>query len=127
MTPKQRVILTQLQLTGLGIIFLGFGIAWKETWLMIFGIILGLYGLARLFVLKKLMDQSEQQGSQGQDQIQSTTKQTNDQDQDGKEEYEPDEWESKLESYLEKRYDNKHIHFDDPQNETKSNLNKTNQ
>lgn len=127
MTPKQRVILTQLQLTGLGVIFLGFGIAWKETWLMIFGIILGLYGLARLFVLKKLMDQSEQQGSQGQDQTQSTTKQANDQDQDDKEEYEPDEWESKLESYLEKRYDNKNIHFDDLQNETKSNLNKHDQ
>lgn len=125
MTPKQRVILTQLQLTGLGIIFLGFGIAWKETWLIIFGVILGLYGLARLFVLKKLMDQSEQQDPQGQDQTQATTKQTD--DQDNKEEYERDEWESKLESYLEKRYDNKHIHFDDHQNETKSNLNKTNQ
>ena len=120
MTPKQRVILTQLQLTGLGVIFLGFGIAWKETWLMIFGIVLGLYGLARLFVLKKLMEQSEDQEIQGYDQTPAPNATTDDFDSDPKDEYAQDEWESKLESYLVKHYENKQLNFEDSQTKSKS-------
>lgn len=120
MTPKQRVILTQLQLTGLGVIFLGFGIAWKETWLMIFGIVLGLYGLARLFVLKKLMEQSEDQECKGQDQTPAPNLTTDDFDSDQEGEYAKDEWESKLESYLVKHYENKQLNFEDSQTKSKS-------
>lgn len=120
MTPKQRVILTQLQLTGLGVIFLGFGIAWKETWLMIFGIVLGLYGLARLFVLKKLMEQSEDQECKGQDQTPAPNLTTDDFDSDQEGEYAKDEWESKLESYLVKHYENKQLNFEDSQKKSKS-------
>lgn len=120
MTPKQRVILTQLQLTGLGVIFLGFGMAWKETWLMIFGIVLGLYGLARLFVLKKLMEQSENQKFKGQDQTPVSNSTADDFDSDPEGEYVQDEWESKLESYLVKHYENKQLNFDDSQTKSKS-------
>lgn len=120
MTPKQRVILTQLQITGLGIIFLGFGIAWTKTWLIIFGIVLGLYGLARLFVLKKLMEQSEEKNVVNQDALPTISQSQEDLDCDLDEqgEYAKDEWESKLESYLEKRYD--HFDFENSKMNSKS-------
>lgn len=106
MTPKQRVILTQLQLTGAGFIFLGFGIAWTRTWLIIFGISLSLYSLARLLLLKKLMEQAQELDNKPQKQSVKQSMQDLEEDQEG--EYAKDEWESKLESYLERHYDKKH-------------------
>lgn len=118
MTPRQRVLLTQLQLCGMGIIFLGFGIAWSKTWLIVFGITIIVYGLARWLLLKKLMDSNETQDSSAKHQmdsfVSSTVKQSDSipeeqEDQEG--EYVKDEWESKLESYLKRHYDRKHADF----------------
>lgn len=87
---------------------------------MIFGIVLGIYGLARLFVLKKLMEQSEDQEIQGHDQTPAPNATTDDFDSDPKGEYAQDEWESKLESYLVKHYENKQLNFEDSQTKSKS-------
>lgn len=119
MTPRQRVLLTQLQLCGMGVIFLGFGIAWSKTWLIVFGMLIMAYGAVRLLLLKKLMDHNEAEDSSAQNGTENSSPEkvnpavsiSEEEKEDQEGEYAKDEWESKLESYLERHYDRKHRDF----------------
>lgn len=66
------------------------------------------------------MEQSEDQECKGQDQTPAPNLTTDDFDSDQEGEYAKDEWESKLESYLVKHYENKQLNFEDSQTKSKS-------
>ena len=60
MNDKQKVLFKQLQLAGLGVVIGVFGFFAKHTALMIIGTCVLLFGIVRAIVLKKFIDQIEE-------------------------------------------------------------------
>lgn len=54
MNPRQKVLFSQLQIASVGLLIAGFGWAWKETMLAVFGLVIAVYGLIRLVVLARM-------------------------------------------------------------------------
>jgi hypothetical protein len=55
MNPRQKVLLTQLQIAGAGIILLVFGLFKNRTPIWILGLCVIVLGLARWFVFSKMV------------------------------------------------------------------------
>lgn len=60
MNDKQKVLFKQLQLAGLGVVIGVFGFFAKHKALMIIGVCVLLFGIVRAIVLKKFIDQIEE-------------------------------------------------------------------
>ena len=60
MTDQQKVLFKQLQLAGLGVVIGVFGFFARHKALMIIGACVLLFGIVRAIVLKKFIDQIEE-------------------------------------------------------------------
>ncbi len=61
MSPDQKAIFQQLQLTGLGVVLLVFGVLSNHMEISIIGGVVALYGIARAIFIKKILDQSKEE------------------------------------------------------------------
>ncbi len=98
MDSKTRVLVVQLQIASVGVLLGIFGGLWKESWLLITGLLIFAYGLIRAFLLSSLMkktEASDENDSYGFEDFYASHED---------EEDEKDEWESALEHHLERRY-----------------------
>lgn len=59
MSPKQKLFFTQLQLISIGALITFFGVIWHQIWLLLFGLCIVIYGLVRLFLFNRLLEEEE--------------------------------------------------------------------
>lgn len=70
MSPKQRVIFSQMQIAGCGLLIFVFGLVWKRMELMIFGVCIAVYGIIRMIWLSRFVSDEAADGpEQSLDQI----------------------------------------------------------
>ena len=62
MNDKQKALFKQIQLAGLGIVIAVFGFFVNHTALMIIGAGVFIFGIARTILIKKLIDELEEDG-----------------------------------------------------------------
>lgn len=60
MNPRQKVIFTQLQIASVGVLLLVFGLMWSEVWLIVFGVIVMVYGLIRAWLFGRIVSKEDE-------------------------------------------------------------------
>lgn len=60
MNPRQKVIFTQLQIASVGVLLLVFGLMWSEVWLIVFGIVVIVYGSIRAWLFARIVSKEDE-------------------------------------------------------------------
>ena len=60
MNDKQKAVFKQLQLAGLGIVIIVFGLLYQEKAISIVGIFILIFGLLRTYYIKKIIDKLDE-------------------------------------------------------------------
>ncbi|MBF0578561.1 hypothetical protein IM774_01920 [Erysipelotrichaceae bacterium RD49] len=90
MNPRQKVIFTQLQIASVGVLLLVFGFLWSETWLIVFGVAVMVYGTIRAWLFSRVVSKEDE----NEEPMDLSLDWDEEKDDDG--EYAMDEWEEFL-------------------------------